>query len=133
MTILFDTNVLIAAFISHGFCQELLERCLIEHDLITSEFILSELKEKLTGKFGFSHKTADEAVELLRSRMKIVRPANINVQVCRDPDDDNVLAAAAAGLCDFIVTGDKDLLDIGTYKGVQIVTPRAFGDSEFPK
>jgi predicted nucleic acid-binding protein len=83
VTILFDTNVLIAALISHGFCQELLEICFIEHNLIASEFILSELRKKLTEKFGFSDETADEAVGLFRSRMKIVEPANISVQVGR--------------------------------------------------
>lgn len=46
--------------------------------------------------------------------------------VCRDPDDDKLIAAAHGGLADFIVTGDEDLLSIREHEGIEIVTPRAF-------
>lgn len=131
MRILFDTNVLIASLVSHGFCQELLEHSFIEHDLITSDFILSELKDKLVKKFKFSEEIAAEAIDLFGSRMKVVTPARLDSPVCRDADDDNVLSAAVAGLCDFIVTGDKDLLEIKEYQGIRIVGPRAFMELEF--
>ena len=42
--------------------------------------------------------------------------------VCRDPNDDKILATAFAGGADFIATEDKDLLDMIEYKGVRIVT-----------
>jgi predicted nucleic acid-binding protein len=42
--------------------------------------------------------------------------------VISDPDDDHVLACAIAALADFIVSGDSDLLSLGTYRGIPIVT-----------
>ena len=47
-------------------------------------------------------------------------------QVCRDPNDDHVIATALAVSVGFIVTGDKDLLALGHYETIRIVTARAF-------
>ena len=103
-----DTNVLIASLISRGFCRELLEYCFFNHTLVTSESILGELKEKLAEKFKYSTEIAEEAVELFRSRMQVVIPAALSSPISRDPDDDNILAAALAGNCECVITGDKD-------------------------
>ena len=45
-----------------------------------------------------------------------------------DPDDDKYVAAAIEGRAAFIVSGDPDLLDVGEYQGVRIITPRTFLD-----
>jgi predicted nucleic acid-binding protein len=50
--------------------------------------------------------------------------------VCGDADDDVVLGTAVAGRCDAIVTGDKDLLDLVRYRGIEIVSPRGFWSFE---
>jgi predicted nucleic acid-binding protein len=52
------------------------------------------------------------------------------VPVCRDPDDDNILAAARTAECVAIVTGDKDLTDLKQYEGVRILTPSEFWEFE---
>jgi predicted nucleic acid-binding protein len=43
-----------------------------------------------------------------------------------DPADNTVLEAAVEGQADFVVSGDHDLLDIGSYEGIEIVTPARF-------
>ncbi len=54
MNLVLDTNALIAAFIAKGFCHTLVEQCLRVHSVIASEFILTEVREKLTEKFKYS-------------------------------------------------------------------------------
>lgn len=130
MRIVLDTNVLIAALISRGFCHELFEYCALTHELFTSDFILYEVSEKLVTKFKYKEDTAKEAVNLLRSQLQLVMPVAQTTSVSRDPDDDNILATAEAGKCDYIITGDIDLLVLIEYKAIRIVTPREFSDLE---
>ena len=130
MRILLDTNVLIAALIARGVCHQLLEHCVRNHELVTSEFILNELREKLVEKFNYSAQVADEVIGLLRSRMEVALATVLDAPVCRDPDDDNVLAAALAGDCAAIVTGDNDLLVLKEFRQIEIITPRIFLTSE---
>ncbi|MFY9622264.1 MAG: putative toxin-antitoxin system toxin component, PIN family [Pyrinomonadaceae bacterium] len=126
MKIVLDTNVLIAALIARGVCHELLEHCVLRHSVFTSEFILSETQEKLAEKFGYTTELSSEAVSILRSRMRVVMPSKLEGQICRDPDDDNILAAALTANCDCIITGDEDLLILKRYEGIDILSPREF-------
>jgi uncharacterized protein len=124
--IVLDTNVLIAAFIARGVCHQLLEYCISHHDLVTSEFILAEVHEKLIEKFKYTSDIAAEVVSLLQSRMDVVMPASLDNPVCRDADDDNILATAVAGDCKCIITGDKDLLVLKQFQGINILSPGDF-------
>lgn len=130
MRLVIDTNVLIAAFISHGACSELLEHCVLNHDVILSKFILDELKDKLTNKFKFTARDATAVVNLLKSRCSIVRTQSLPSSVSRDPDDDNIIATAMSGTCVCIITGDKDLLDLKKTGDVLIVSPGQFWQIE---
>lgn len=130
MRLVLDTNVLIAAFISRGHCHELPEHAARIHDPVTSEFILREFREKLTGKFRVTASLVDAAVELQRSRMEIVEPRALSTPVSRDADDDWILATAVAAGADCLVTGESDLLDLGQYAGIPISSPASFGEFE---
>jgi len=124
--VVLDTNVLIAALIARGTCHELLEYCVHEHELVTSDFILGEIRQALMKKFHFSRQEATEAVALLKTGMIIVTPEPLPVPVCRDLDDDNIIGTAIAGSCMCIVTGDKDLLVLKHYRGIDILSPDSF-------
>ncbi len=97
MKILLDTNVLIAAFITKGICSELLEHCLRHHQVILSEFILDELRKNLVKKFKYSVEDANRVIRLLRLRVLLFTPSPLAQPVCRDADDDMVIATALAG------------------------------------
>lgn len=124
MRLLLDTNVLFAAFLSHGVCAGLYEECLLHAEIVVSEEILSELGEKLLSKGKLTKAEAAEVIGAVRSDAAVVGAVALEKPVCRDPDDDMVLGSALAGKADMIVTGDKDLLVLKTFRKIPILTPR---------
>jgi putative PIN family toxin of toxin-antitoxin system len=124
--IVFDTNVLIAAFIAKGTCHTIVEYCLRSYACFTSTFILNELQEKLVERFNYTEADASQVIKFLGSKMIIVQPSPLEQPVCRDPDDDNVLATAFAAMADCLITGDKDLLVMGSISGIEILKPANF-------
>ena len=126
MRIVLDTNVLIAAFISHGTCNELMEHCALSHEVVLSPFILDEFTRKLIHKFRFTAHEAEVAVNLLESRFEVVEPLVLAKPICRDADDDQVIGTALVANCEYIVTGDKDLLDLRRVKQIRMTSPSDF-------
>lgn len=126
MRVLLDTNVLIAAFIAHGTCHDLFEHVTRHHQLVTSRYILDELVRHLLGKFHFSKKESLEVVTLIRERAELVSAEPIELPCEIDPDDLPVLGAALAGSCHCLVTGDKELLELGRVGNIPILPPSQF-------
>jgi len=124
----FDTNVLLAAFLTEGVCAKLLTRARKQQfNLITCPFILHEFERILTKKFSATKQERKNALALItEAAQDIVRPTKTPVGVCRDKDDDNVLACALEADADYLVTGDKDLLHLKVFRGIRIITPRDF-------
>ena len=125
MKIVLDTNVLIAALVADGLCRDLVRRRVRAHELCTSDALLRELAATLRRKFKV---TATEIPWLAeyRARATLVEPAIMDSPVCRDRDDDTVLATAIAAQARVIVTGDDDLLVLKSHQGIAILTPRQF-------
>ena len=63
MRVVFDSNVLIAAFATHGLCHSLFEICLRSHEIVISDFILSEV-EKIADAFQQSKGRSIEKIIL---------------------------------------------------------------------
>ena len=130
MRVLFDTNVLIAAFITHGTCSDLLEHCIRRHKIVSCQFILEETRGHLHKKFKFSENDMLEVLEILNSVVEMVIPEPLQTSVCRDTDDDIVLAAAVTAQVDCVISGDKDLTDLKTFRGIPILSPSQFSAFE---
>ena len=128
MKIVFDTNVLLSALLFSGFSTKVFDFCVARYNLISSDWLLDELEEKLTEKFKLTDAQADTYMSLLRERMAIVHPFNELPEDCRDTDDNHVLQVADYMNVDYIITGDKDLLVLERYKQIQILSPRQFYD-----
>lgn len=125
MKVVCDTNVLIAGLVAEGLCRDIVKRRLPALELFTSQALLDELAEKLQDKFGVN---PDELPLLLayRDRVTVVRPDTLPQPICRDPDDDVVLATAGAAQADVILTGDDNLLVLKEHQGIRILSPRQF-------
>lgn len=128
MRLVCDTNVLIAAIVADGLCRDIVKQRLPNHDLFTSDVLLSELDEKLRNKFGVDAKSLP-LITSYQNKVLVLQPAALPASVCRDRDDDEVLAAAVTAGATAIITGDKDLLMLKTYSGIPILSPRQFVES----
>jgi len=132
--VVLDTNVWLASILStRGTCAAVFENCVRNHVILISEFVLDEFREHLLGKFRKSDVEADRILRLARMASEMVAPVPLEAPVCRDPDDDRVLALAVSGRADFLIAGDKDLLVLHPFQGVSIVSPAAFAalDEDF--
>lgn len=128
MIAVFDTNVFIAAIITEGICSKLLHRARMhEFSLISGPFIMTEIRRILSKKFRLSHEEIASSIDpIIEAITEIIEHSFKVTKICRDPDDDNVLACATAAKADYLVTGDSDLLEIRSFKNIKIVTPRDF-------
>jgi putative PIN family toxin of toxin-antitoxin system len=124
----FDTNVLIAAFLTEGLCAGLLLRAR-KHtfNLILCDDIIGEFQGILTKKFKLSSSEVSEITTIVtEAASEIPHQTGSIGRICRDPNDDMIIACAVDGEVDYIVTGDEDLLILKRYKDIVIINPRNF-------
>jgi putative PIN family toxin of toxin-antitoxin system len=119
-----DTNVLISAFAARGLCADLMRLLLAEHELLTGEVNVVELRRVLTKRFKATAAQVDVIEQLLRDQTVIPKPAALLSLKVRDPDDAWVLASAVAGGADLLVSGDQDLLVLANRAPLPILSPR---------
>lgn len=123
MRLVLDTNVLVAAIAADGLCRDLVRLRLRQHTIITSKALLAELRRTVRNKFKIASEEL-RFLSLFEERAELVVPAPLGKRICRDRDDDIVLATAIAGRADLIVTGDNDLLVLKQFRGIGILSPR---------
>jgi putative PIN family toxin of toxin-antitoxin system len=123
-----DTNVLVSALIFPGGSPEAFYRLVLERriELVASRPLLAELGRVLTEKFGWEPERAEDAVEQVIRLAEVVHPQDIVSKIEADPADNRVLEAATEGKADAIVSGDRHLLSLGSWRGIRIQAPAAF-------
>src|ERR1039457_6885041 len=126
MRVVLDSNVIIAAYATHGLCHSLFELCLVGHTLIASQDILGEVSDKLENKIKIPPKVVKEIISFLKKNSVIEAPTRLGPGICRDPNDVKILGLAVASHADCLVSGDKDLLVLGRIESTPILSPRDF-------
>ncbi|MBA2730647.1 MAG: putative toxin-antitoxin system toxin component, PIN family [Euzebyaceae bacterium] len=130
MRVVLDTNVLVSAFVFPGGPPESVYRRVLDGSLtlIVSRPLLAELGRVLTDKFGWEVSYAEEVLAQLLRVGELVEPRDRVDDVHDDPADNRVLEAAAEGQADMIVSGDRHLRRLGSWRGVPILDPATFLD-----
>lgn len=126
MKVFLDTNVLVSAVATRGLSADVVRLVVAEHELLTGVVNLAELRRVLRDKLHAPRRTVRELEAFLRTHTIVPKPAHVLEIAMRDPDDRWVLASAVAGAADVLVTGDRDLLDLGERAPLPIVDPRGF-------
>ena len=126
MRVFLDTNVLVSAFATRGLCADVVRNVLAEHTLVTGEVVLRELRRVLRVRIKLPSRVVDSIEQFLREHEVVPRPAKPAGVEVRDPDDRWILASALAATADVLVTGDRDLLDLGARAPLRIIDPRGF-------
>lgn len=121
-----DTSVFVSALNFGGLPNEILNRCQVDaFTLCISQSIKDELHRVLRDGFEWSEEDLAEALDPILALAELVEPKRA-VSASRDPNDDHVLACAVEAKADFVVSGDNDLLTLGAFEGIRIVSPREF-------
>jgi len=128
VTVVLDTNVWVSALhfkVLEGTPAHVLTKLFLEDKLAICPEIEAEIVRVLTRRFG---RDQSQVVSLLSDFLSGAVWVEIsgNVRACRDPQDDMVLECAQRAGADLIVTGDKDLLVLGSFEGIRIVTPAEY-------
>lgn len=126
MKILFDTNVLVSALITSGNCYDVIKHSIHEHEIYCTSSILSEFENVFKNKFQFQETVVDEFKSFINEFFIMGQTADFAVNICRDDADNHVLADAVMNKVHVIITGDSDLLDLKTYRGIRIISPKDY-------
>jgi uncharacterized protein len=128
-----DANIFISALlIQSGMSARVVAAAYaVAFRCFASDAIVHEVLRTVTGvriqrKYPIGAAEIDRVRQFLESDAVLV-PITVTVQgVASHPEDDLILATAVSAQANYLVTGDRQLLALGQYQGVQIVTPREF-------
>lgn len=127
MRVVYDTNILISGLLWKGLpyrCLLLAKAGVVE--LFLCKEIISELSLKLKDKFNFTDIEVKMVIKDIESYSNDIKIEGIMRVVKGDKDDDKFIECACVSNADCIVSGDRHLLDLKSYKEVEILSARDF-------
>lgn len=129
-SIVIDTNLLISAMISpNSMIHEVLQKALREYVVYSSQKAINEFIEVATRdkflRFFKELKQRDDFINFVINSTIMIEPTYV-VHDCRDPKDNIFLEIALTCHAIYLVSGDKDLLTLNPYQGIEIITASEF-------
>ncbi len=132
MRVVLDTNVLLSGIFFGGLPGRLLDAWQRgQLALVLSPAILAEYHRAgaaLAARYPSVEAALDPILALLAQAATIVNAPELPAAVSADPDDDKFLACALASRTPVIVSGDKHLLRVSGWSGIEVLTPRQLID-----
>ncbi len=129
MILVFDSGVWISAFRYGGPPLAAIDHAFKHGEIAVCDPIVAEIQRILARKFGWSDKRIAESLSEYSEQLIHVGGIGSLHGVCRDPKDDMVLDCADLAGAELIITGDRDLLVLGSYRSTRILTVREYLDT----
>ena len=130
LKIVMDTNVFVSGIFFSGPPYQILKAWQSgEFELVVSQEILDEYHR--VGEILAEERPNIDLNPILTfviEHAKVYKPVKLKEPVCEDPDDDKFFACALASGSRVIVSGDKHLLKVSGYEGIEVLKPREFVD-----
>ena len=128
LRVVLDTNILISAFTyPNGRLSQIWRLALLgKYHLLVSPAIIGEVGKVLRAKFGWDGDHVTARLRLLIKVAEIVIPVEPLQTIEDDPDDNRILECAVAGQAHLIVSGDRHIRRIGSYREIGIASPTEF-------
>lgn len=127
--VILDTNMIISSALGGALVFVLEKWGEEKFTVIVTTDIVAEYFDVLNRpKFGLKQETIDGIARFIYQFSEFVVPEEKIKFIADDPKDDKFLEAAIAGKVDFIVSGDKHLLDLKEFRAIPIITGREFLD-----
>ncbi len=129
-----DSTILVSSFLTEGgVAFKILQSAREEKfQWYCTEVILQETRrvllqeQRLRTKYHYTDEQVEVFINASRASSLMVAELPTVKIIARDPQDDPVVACALAAQATYIVTRDKDLLDLQSYQGITILTPEEF-------
>ncbi len=133
LKVVMDTNVFVSGVFFSGPPYQILKAWQSgDFELVVSQDILDEYRR--VGEILGDERPAIDLNLILNfviEHAKVYKPVKLKEPVCEDPDDDKFLACALASGSKVIISGDKHLLKVSGYGGIEVMKPREFFDRYF--
>lgn len=129
MRVVIDTNAWISRLlIADSVSAQAVDMAMEQAEVVVSESTLGELADLLSRDKWDRYVTIEDRQEFMQRLMQItiLRPVISQIDDCRDPRDNKFLALAFDSEAEFIITGDKDLLVLHPWRGIQMIKPSDF-------